>query len=36
MVPLIALVFLPNVAKSTLFNRLIKSRAAIVADYAGL
>lgn len=34
--PIIALVGRPNVGKSTLFNRLTKSRNAIVADYAGL
>jgi GTP-binding protein len=36
MVPVIALVGRPNVGKSTLFNRLTKSRDAIVAEYAGL
>ncbi|MGN6580226.1 MAG: ribosome biogenesis GTPase Der [Bordetella sp.] len=34
--PVIALVGRPNVGKSTLFNRLTRSRAAIVADYSGL
>ena len=36
MVPVIALVGRPNVGKSTLFNRLTRSRDALVADFPGL
>ena len=34
--PVVTLVGRPNVGKSTLFNRLTRSRSALVADYAGL
>src|SRR5574337_1238338 len=36
MLPTLALVGRPNVGKSTLFNRLTASRAALVADFPGL
>lgn len=36
MLPVIALIGRPNVGKSTLFNRLTRSRDALVADFSGL
>ena len=36
MLPVIALVGRPNVGKSTLFNRLTRSRVALVADQPGI
>ena len=36
MLPVIALVGRPNVGKSTLFNRLTRTRDALVADFPGL
>ena len=36
MLPVVALVGRPNVGKSTLFNRLTRSREALVADFPGL
>ncbi|MDH4126792.1 MAG: ribosome biogenesis GTPase Der [Gammaproteobacteria bacterium] len=36
MLPVVALIGRPNVGKSTLFNRLTRTRDALVADYPGL
>lgn len=36
MLPVVALVGRPNVGKSTLFNRITRTRDALVAEYAGL
>jgi len=36
MLPVVAIVGKPNVGKSTLFNRLTASRAALVSDYPGM
>jgi len=36
MLPAVALIGRPNVGKSTLFNRLTRTRAALVADYPGV